>query len=340
MELERLEEATKKVSDFQKKYNDNSKSVAVFLGNNLTMLLCMLIPVLLVAFVWVEFGELVFQTKMLVDGVVTIVLFACGETLMVRFGAEGGRLDHEYIAAKSEFEETLKKVVDVGTAFLGVFCDWQIDVELEQATHLRLRQLRMTQKMWDDVKDLTPEELEKKFGKIKAKKLMAINELEPIELNEAVLLYNGEGDDRGSLPKSGYEHIHNKKQQITSAVSLIFSGLLTVSIAISLTSDISWARVIYTAYKLTMLLVRMAKGYERGATAYNTFEARRYAAKTMYLNKYLKFMEKETYWDIAHNYREVYLIAHKNNKEPPQSEEVAETPDGDVFGFDTGVFDF
>ena len=175
----------------------------------------------------------------------------------------------------------------------------------------------MTPKMWNEVKDLSPEELEKRFGKIKARKLIAINELEPIELNEAVLLYNGEGDNRGSLPKSGYEHIHNKRQVISSALSLVFTGLLTVSIAISLTTDISWARVIYTAYKLTMLLFRMMKGYERGATAYNTFEARRYQAKTMYLKNYVKFVENKTYLDIADKYEELsYLI----KKEEPEVE--------------------
>ena len=318
MELERLESTTQKVNDFQKKYNDSSKSVALFLGRNLTLLLCMLIPLLLVTFVWVEFGDFIFQTKMLADGVVTILLFACGEALMVRFGSEGGRLDSDYINAKNDFEETIKKIVDVGTKFLPVFCDWQIDLELEQATRLRLRQLRMTPKMWEEVKHLTPEHLERKFGKIKAKKLIAINELEPIELNEAVLLYNGEAEHRGSLPKSADEHLHNKRRLITSGISLVFTGLLTVSIAISLTSDISWARVIYTAYKLTMLLFRMMKGYERGATAYNTFEARRYQAKTMYLKNYIKFVENKTYLDIADKYEELsYLI----KKEEPVYED-------------------
>ena len=174
----------------------------------------------------------------------------------------------------------------------------------------------MTPKMWEEIKHLSPDQLENKFGKTKAKKLMAINELEPIELNEAVLLYNGEAEHRGNLPKSADEHLHSKKQILTSTISLVFTGLLTVSIAISLTSDISWARVIYTAYKLTMLLFRMTKGYERGATAYNTHEARRYQAKTMYLNNYIKFVENKTYLDIADKYEELsYLI----KKEEPQN---------------------
>ena len=93
--------------------------------------------------------------------------------------------------------------------------------------------------------------------------------------------------------------------------------IVFIYIAISFTTDISWARVIYTAYKLTMLLFRMMRGYERGCTAFNTFEARRYQAKTMYLKNYVKFVENKTYLDIADKYEELsYLI----KKEEPEVE--------------------
>lgn len=305
MELERLDEATNKLEGIQKSYNESSKNIATFLGRNLTLLVCMLVPLLLIAFVWVEFGEVIFQTHMIVDAVVTIALFAVGETMMVKFGGEGGKLDKEYIRAKDEFEEVVKKVGEIGTSFLGVFCDWQIDTELEQATNLRLRQLRLTPKMWKDLKNLTLDQLEDKYGKARAKKIFAIHKLEPIELNEAILLYNGEKDNRGTLPKSGEEFLNNKRQKITSAISLAFTGLLTLSIAVSLTTDISWARVIYTIYKLAMLLFRMVKGYERGATAYNTYEAKRYQAKAMYLKNYVKFVEDKAYMSLVGKYDEL-----------------------------------
>ena len=322
MELERLEEQAGKITNFQKNYNKNSKNIAFFLGKNLTLLVCMLVPLLMIAFVWVEFGEVVFHTRMLVDGVITIALFAIGEVMMIRFGSEGGKLDDEYLEAKNEFDELVKKIGEVGTTFMGVFCDWQIDSELEQATHFRLRTLRMTPKMWESVKMLSPDELEAKFGSKKAKKLMEINELEPIELNEAILLYNGEAETRGALPKSAEDVLSSKKQKITSAISLVFSGLLAISIAVTLTTDITIARVIYTVYKLTMLFFRMAKGYERGAKAYNTYEVKRLKAKSNYLRQYIKFVNDKLYLKLIGKYDELdYLLEKEQPKEIIKSEE-------------------
>ena len=318
MELERLEKTSEKVSNFQKNYNKNSKSMALFLGKNLTLILCMLIPVILVAFVWVDMGEVVFHTRMLWDGVVTIALFAMGEILMVRLGTEGGRLDDDYVSARNEFEELVKEIGNIGTMFMGVFCDWQIDTELEQATHYKLRVLRMTPKMWEEVKHLSPDQLEAKFGSKKAKKLMEINDLEPIELNEAILLHNGETEMRGALPKGAQDVLESKKQRITSAISLVFTGLLAVSIAVSLTTDVTIARVIYTVYKLTMLLFRMAKGYERGAKAYNTHEAQRLKAKSNYLRQYIKFVADKTYLKLVDKYEELSYLIEKEDEPTPE----------------------
>jgi hypothetical protein len=51
-ELERLEESTKKVEDFQKQYNINYKNIAYLIGKNLTLVVCMLLPLLMVGFIW------------------------------------------------------------------------------------------------------------------------------------------------------------------------------------------------------------------------------------------------------------------------------------------------
>lgn len=315
-ELERLEGATNKVTDFQKQYNENSKNIAYFLGKNLTLIVCMLVPLLLVGFVWTDFGDMIFQTHMIMDGIVTIALFAIGEIMMVRLGSDGGKLDEEYISAKGEFDQIVKDISDIGTRFMGVFCDWTIDNELDQATRFRAKQLKFTPKMWDEIKDLSHEDLVKKYGETKAKKIQDIIDLEPIELNEAILLYDGEVLSRGSLPESGEESLHKKSQMIVSAVSLVFTGLLTVSVAITLTSDITFARVIYTAYKLTMLLFRMAKGYERGAKAYNTTEVKRLKAKVVYLRQYIKFINDKTYMELVGEYEELAYLLKKD--EPPE----------------------
>jgi hypothetical protein len=75
-----------------------------------------------------------------------------------------------------------------------------------------------------------------------------------------------------------------------------------VTIAITLTEDLTFARVVYTAFKLTMLLFRMAKGFDRGARAYNTVEVRQLKAKTNYLQQYEKFVNEKMYLKLGGKY--------------------------------------
>ena len=304
-ELERIEMATDRVTDFQKKYNVSQKKIAYIIGKNLTLFVCMLIPLLLIGFVWTDFGAIVLSTKMISDGALTVALFVVGEIMMTRLGADGGKMDTDYITAKDEFDSLVRRVGEVGSMLLGVFCDWQIDVEMEQAIHFRLRMLRMTPKMWDDVKHLRPDELESRFGKQKAKKMLEIINLKPIELNEAILLYNGEYTARGGVPESGEAYIHKRRHIIGTVLACIFTGLLTVTVVVTLTSDITIARVIYTLFKLTMLLFRMAKGYDRGARAYNTVEVRQLKAKSNYLQQYIKFIEDKLYLKLGDKYGDI-----------------------------------
>jgi hypothetical protein len=301
-EFKRIQEATDRVTDFQRKYNVSSKTFAYILGKNLTLFICMLIPLLMISFIWTEFGDIVFEQKLLSDGIITVLLFAVGETMMMKLGSDGGKLDAEYIEAKSEFDTLVAKVGEVGTMLMGVFCDWQIDVELAQAVKYRLRALKLTPQMWDNIKDLPFEEWVKKHGKKKAKKFKEINELEPIELNEAILLYNGASLSRGGVPVSGEEYLHSKSNVFSMVAMCVFTGLLTVSVVFTLTSDITIARVIYTVFKLVMLLFRMAKGYSKGAMAYNTVEVRQYKARSNYLRQYVTFVTDKTYLKIGEKY--------------------------------------
>lgn len=304
-ELEKLQDASNRVEDFQKKYNINSKNVAYLIGKNLTLFICMLLPLLLIGFIWTEFGEVIFQTRTIIDAILTVTLFVTGEILMSRIGADGGKMSEEYIEAKSEFDLFLKGALDTGTMFMGVFCDWQIDVELEQATKTRLRLLKMTSKQFNEVKDFSPRQLRERFGRKKAKKVQDIIDLQPIELNESILLYNGEYAVRGGVPESGEEYLHKKKHMITTLISCFFAGLLTVTVAVTLTTDITFARVVYTVFKLTMLLTRMSNGYARGAKAYNTVEVKQLKVRTNYLRQYIKFVQEKTYLKFKGEYEEL-----------------------------------
>lgn len=315
-DLERIETKLDKATDFQKRYNITSKGFAYILGKNLTLFICMLVPFLLIGFVWTDFGPVVFGPKLLSDGILTVSLFVVGEVMMTRLGADGGKLDTEYIKAKSDYDELVVKVGEAGVLLMSVFCDWQIDLEMEQAVNARIRLLRMTPKMWNDVKDLPREELEKRYGKAKARKMMEIKELKPIELNEAVLLYDGDRTARGGVPVSGEEYLKSRKHFIETFFACLFTGLLTVSVVVTLTSDITFARVLYTVFKLVMLLFRMAKGYDRGARAYNTIEVKQYRAKSNYLRTYIKFMTDKIYLKLGNRYGDINcLVGEEINEE-------------------------
>lgn len=304
-ELERIEASDGATSDFQKRFNVNQKRAANIIGKNLTLFVCMLLPLLLIGLIWVDLGEILFDTKIIGDGAITVCLFITGELLMTRLGTDGGKLDADYTTTKSEYDRILQKVQQTGTMLLGVFCDWQIDVELQQAIHYRLRLLRMAPKQYEEIKDLNKKQLQKKYGKEKGRKLFAIINLAPIELNEAILLYNGEHTARGGVPESGEAFLNRKSHIISTVIGSVFAGLLTVSIAMTLTSDITIARVIYTVFKLTMLLFRMASGYSRGAKAYNTVEVRQLKAKTNYLYQYQKFMDDKMYMGLGDKYGDI-----------------------------------
>lgn len=298
-----------KLSDFQKKYNITQKNFAAVLGKNLTLFLVMLLPLLLIGFVWTDFGKVVIDTKMISDGILTVMLFTCGEILMTRLGTEGGKMDEEYKASKTAFDGLLEEVGRVGTMLITVFCEWQIDLEMEQAIRFRLRMIRMGRDEYESVKDDTPEELRAKYGRAKARKIMDITELKPIELNESILLYNGEYAARGGVPISGDAYLRSKKSMVETVLACIFTGLLTVSVVVTLTSDITMARVIYTMFKLAMLLFRMVKGFDRGARAYNTIEVRMNKAKCNYLRQYLKFIEDKTYLRLGDKYGDISDLA-------------------------------
>jgi hypothetical protein len=183
---------------------------------------------------------------------------------------------------------------------------------MEHATTARLRRLRMTRSDFEKLKDMDVKELRKKYGKGKAKKILELNALEPIELNEAVLLYDNSDISRGGVPISGYEYLRKKTHSAEMVISSIFCGLITISVAITLTTDISIARVLYTIFKVITLLFRMAVGYNLGTKAYNTVEVRRLQAKNNYLRKYVRFVEEKTYLKLGDKYGDLECYKDEN----------------------------
>lgn len=300
--LEKIEISRDKTADLQKWYNTKSKGLANLFGRNLTLFLCISIPFLLIGFIWTEFGPIQIGPMLFSDGILTVSLFIVGEIMMTRLGADGGKLDSEYLQAKEEFENLRKKAGEIGFFLMGMFCEWQIDVEMEQTFHSRLRALRIPPERYDKIKTLPKETLERTYGKQRTKKLLEIRKLKPIELNEAILLYDGDRNARGGIPSSAEEYLHSKTHFIKTFMSCIFMGLLTVSVVITMTSDVTFARVIYTIFKLVMLMFRMVNGYARGAKAYHTVEVKQYRARANYLRSYIQFVEEKMYLKLSNQY--------------------------------------
>jgi hypothetical protein len=181
----------------------------------------------------------------------------------------------------------------------------------------------------DEQKGMTPEELEnakkmsrkqiiKKYGKLKAMRMFEYYNLEPIELNESVLMYDDAFDkSRGGVPLGGDSFLKKKMLSWQMMISCAFTGLVTVSVVMTLTADANFSRVMYTVFKLIILLFRMVLGYNTGAKAYNTVEARQLKAKSHYLREYLRFVEDKTYLKIGDKYGDVACYI---------SEEAAEVP--------------
>lgn len=302
-DLEKLPERKKKFTEYQQDYNLSSKTIVHIIGTNLSLFVCMLLPVLLIGFIWTDVGLPKFDLKLVSEGILTVALIVIGETMMMQIGSAGGKLDKEYIESKKNLDEVKKKVSDVGTLLLPCFCAWQIDTEYENAVAARLRYLHMTKEDWEKVKDLPKRKLLRKYGSKKTRIILELKTIEPMELNEFALLFNNhDAFARGGVPISGEEFIYNKSHSLTFILSAAFAGLLTVSVAISLTSDLSFSRVLYTAVKLVVLLFRMAQGYSIGAKAYNTVEVKQISTRVHYLTTYLKFVEDKIYKKIGDKY--------------------------------------
>ena len=143
-DLERIPERQDKISNFQRKYNTASKTVATVIGTNLSLFICMLLPFLMIGFIWTDVGVVSFGTWVVTEAALTLALFIVGELMMMRVGAAGGKLDNDYIAAKEEYTHLVERVNKLGTLLMPLFCDWQIDYEYDRIIAKKLRRIRMT----------------------------------------------------------------------------------------------------------------------------------------------------------------------------------------------------
>lgn len=292
----------------EKERNDKAKQTARMIGQNLSLYVCLMLPVLLIGFIWTDSSLPKLGWGLLSDGLVTVLMFVIGERAMLQIGTAGGKLDDEYATERSEYKDLVKKVTkEIGTILLDPYCDWQTDLELEQARRVCCRRLRIDYKEYcSKYMGKSLEELEAELRQDKALKVHAINMLEPIDLTAEILLTDGLNKyGRGGVPEGGDEYVERKKFGFWGIIISVLTAIFTVGISLAMTKDITFARVIYTLVKLTALLFRMAMGYNNGAKAYNTVEVRHLQAKIRYLEAYVEFIEKKVYESIADRYEQI-----------------------------------
>ena len=293
MKLEMIEKENA-MEEKAKAFNAKSKATAHFLGNNLSLIICLLLPAMFIFTIWTK-PTLNASLSIIGDFFMTVIIFLAGQAAALNVGIEGGKLDDDYLRARDTYRETRAQVLTVGISKLQSFCDLEIEAELRHAKMTICRKLRITAAEMEKYSELSFDQLTAEKGKIFALRFEQIQKLEPIELTEDLLLNEGrESSKRGGLGKGADEHLEGLWKGKRGLANILFSVLtiiFSVAIGFMMTDGVTFALVVYTIYKTVILLFRMANSYRTGAKAYNTYEAQYLENKTKYLIKYLEFLK-------------------------------------------------
>lgn len=320
--MEKIKDRDERMKD----YNEKQKNLAKTIGQNLSLYICIMIPVLMVGLIWTESSLPTLGWGLLGDGLLTVALFVIGERSMLTVGVTGGKMDDEYLEVRKAFRDIVAKVRTAGVLMLDPFCEWAIDQELVRAKKTRLRRIGIK---YDDYlanyEGKPLDELKSLVGVEKALKIAEVNHLKPVDINPEMLLTEHYGSrDRRDIPEGAEAYIEKKRYGRRGLLISSLTALFTVAISLSLTKDITIARVLYTVVKLIALMYRMTKGYSNGAKAYNTMQVRHLTAKMEYLNDYLEFLKHKIYLRVADQYPDIKTFTTTLNTPCQPSEGIFE----------------
>ena len=279
-------------NDRKKEFNNRQKSLMKLVGENLASYACLLIVVLLIGLIWTDIGISFKWTTLLTDSAVSIILFIVAEYLTSKIGAKGGKLDDTYLRIHQEFLSLRDSVVKAGITQMDSFCDWQVDVEYEFYIKKKCKEYKIDYKTYTEKYSLMSlDALAKELPTDKVAAVVALNKVSRIELTPDMLLTDGkQRSERGNLPLSGEEYVEKHTTGWQHVLMTVLSAVVTAVPVFTLTQDMSIGRVIYTIFKLAMLIQRMYNGYANGALAFNTIEPKHLQVKIRYLNLYLEYL--------------------------------------------------
>lgn len=310
----------------QREHNERQKRFAKTIGENFAAYSLVAIMALMIGSIWSEVGIFSNWRKFIGDALVTIVLYVLADVCASHIGTGGGKLDAEYIKNHEEYLTLRDTVRRAGIVLMDAFCDWQIDVEYEYYLRKRCKDLKIDYKEYmDKYHGKSLEELSRMFpledvkgsdakGKVfgtirnvktsdKAMKVFELSQIKRIELTPDILMTDGKvRNKRGGVGISGEEYVENhtigKKHILITA---LFAVVAAVPV-FTLVREVTVGMIIYTIFKIALMLYRMYCGYSRGAKGYNTVDPKHLQDKIKYLYLYLEFLEKKIYLELADKY--------------------------------------
>ena len=278
-----------------KERNDAAKYVSSVIGNNLSFWICCAIPFLTILFVWVDTSLPKLGMAMLGEGLPVILLMVIGERLMVGIGARSGKTDQEFMSICERYGGIKKNVIAVcGRMRASDFCEWYIGKEFEETRRKKIRRLRMSPQEYDEkVQRMTKRQLVTRFGiGPRFWGVLNIKRLEYIYLTPDMIFDEENGANLRGMGESGDEHVYRKTWGFKGILIAVITAACSVSIAMTLVSDPSWHRVLYTVIKLLVILYRMARGFNDGAQAYNKIEVMHKKQQIKFLDLYREYCEE------------------------------------------------
>lgn len=275
--------------------NDAAKYVSSIIGNNLSFWICCAIPFLTILFVWVDTSLPKLGMALLGEGLPVILLMVIGERLMVGIGARSGKTDREYVNICDQYGGIKQAVITAcGRMRASAFCEWYIEREFEETRRKMIRRLRINPQEYEDkVRHMTKGQLLTKFGiGPRFWLVMNIRRLEYIYLTPDMIFDEDTAANQRGMGESGDEHVYRKTWGVKGILIAAITAACSVSIAMTLVSDPSWNRVLYTVIKLLVILYRMARGFNDGAQAYNKVEVLHKRQQIKFLDLYKEYCEE------------------------------------------------
>lgn len=336
----------------QKQHNLRQKTLMKTIGENFAAYSLVAIAILMIGSIWSEVSVTSNWRKFIGDAIVTIVLYILADISASYIGTQGGKLDEDYIRTHDEYLSLRSKVLNVGVDLMNAFCDWQVDIEYEFYIRKKCKEFKIDYKdyvenyrgkTYEELQALFPhevikgEDLKNKFSKTisnvetssRATKIFILNQIEHIDLTPDILLTDGRvRNKRGSVNMSGEEYVEEHTVGLNHiAITTIIAVVAAVPV-FTLAQEVSVGAIIYTIFKIALLLFRMYSGYSRGAKAFNTVEPKHLQDKIKYLYLYIEFLEKKTYLKLKDNYGIIDIIGDQTDVEDKRQEQVDETGAG------------